>query len=164
MSIAVSATVQPSRILAYMLAFMFVLVNVAIGYLAFCFKANQLYFSLVIILSIVLSVHLLFSYFRRQQVVRLDISDVGDIIFQTVTPNSLNLNCVNLIILESCTLWPQLMVISLRSEDGRIVVLPVLRDSVDAITFRKLAVALNWMAMQVSDGPNFGVDMPSGNF
>ena len=88
MSIAVSATVLPSRILAGMLVFMFALVNGAIDYLAFCFKPNQIYMSLGIILSIVLSVHLLTRYYRRQQVVRLDISDAGDIIFRSIEPNS----------------------------------------------------------------------------
>ena len=164
MSIAVSATVLPSRILACMLVFMVALVNVSIGYAGFCFIANQVYISIGIILCIVLSTYKLLSYYRGQQLVRLDISESGDIIFRLTPCNTLNVDPIKMTLSERSTLWPQLMVLSLRSDDGKIVVLPVLRDSVDATTFRKLSVALNWIAMHASGGTNSNADMPPGNF
>ena len=164
MSIAVSATVLPSRILACMLVFMFALVNGSIAYLVFCFRANHIYIYLVIGLSIVLSVCFLIRYYRNQQVVRLDISDAGEIIFRSLAPNSLDFDPVSMKLSGRSTLWPQLMVLSFSSDDGKIVVVSVLRDSVDAVTFRKLLVALNWIMMHASGGTNFGTDMPSGNF
>ena len=164
MSIAVSATVLPSRILACMLGFMFALANAAIGYAGFCFKINSINISAIVTVCVLLSVYLLLRYYRRQQAVRLDISDSGDIIFRSVLPNSLNIDPINVKLLERSTLWPQLMVLSLRSDDGKIIVLPILRDSVDAGIFRKLSVALNWIAMHTSRKTIFGADISSGNF
>ena len=164
MSIAVSATVLPSRILACMLVFMLVLVNVAIAYAGFSCKANKIYLSLLIFLCILLSLHILLKYYRRQRAFRLDISDAGDIIFRSAAPNAMNFDPMNMKLLEGSTLWPQLMVLTLHSEGSKKVVLLILRDSVDAVTFRKLAVALKWIAMHASSGTNFGADMPSGNF
>jgi toxin CptA len=45
-------------------------------------------------------------------------------------------------LLAGSTVWPQLMLLLLRSEDGRRFVLPILRDSVPPQQFRALAVAL----------------------
>jgi hypothetical protein len=45
-------------------------------------------------------------------------------------------------LLAGSTVWPQLMVLLLRSEDGRRFVLPILCDSVPPQQFRALAVAL----------------------
>jgi toxin CptA len=164
MSIAVSTTVLPSRILVCMLAFMFALGNAAIGYSIFCLKANKVSMSIVVISCIVLSVYVLLRYYRRQQAVRLDISDSGDIVFRYVTPESSSFDPINMKLSARSTIWPQLMMLSLRSEGGKIVVVSILRDSVDAAAYRKLSVALSWIAMHTSSKSIFGADPSSGNF
>jgi toxin CptA len=45
-------------------------------------------------------------------------------------------------LLPGSTVWPQLMLLLLRSEDGVLTVLPVLRDSVAPQQFRALSVAV----------------------
>ncbi len=44
------------------------------------------------------------------------------------------------------TLWPGLLVLRLQTDDQRIIVLPVLPDSVEAGGFRPLALACRWIA------------------
>jgi toxin CptA len=55
-------------------------------------------------------------------------------------------------LLDGSTVWPQLMLLLLRSENGALTVLPVLRDSVTPQQFRALAVAL-----RAAGGRNAGV-------
>ena len=164
MSIAISATVRPSRILALMLVFMFVLANTAIGYVGFHLELNQIYIVIVIFLCVLLSLHILRKYFRKHRPIHLDISDCGDIIFRSAGSNSPNVEAMKVKLLESSTLWPQVMMLSLCSEEGKIFVLPILRDSVDAITFTRLSVALNWISMHAQSAAIQSEEIPSGNF
>jgi toxin CptA len=46
------------------------------------------------------------------------------------------------VLLPGTTIWPYLLLLRLRSDDGDITLLPVLRDSVAPGAFRALAVAL----------------------
>jgi toxin CptA len=49
------------------------------------------------------------------------------------------------------TLWPGLLLLHLRAEDGVMVVLPVLPDSVSAGLFRPLSVACRTIAARSGD-------------
>ncbi len=164
MSIAVSANILPSRVLASMLACMFALANGAIGYTGFCAEINKTTILIIVCISSLLSLFLYLRYYRKQKMVRLDISDSGKIILRVPVFNSLNFESLNVKLLGRSTLWPQLMLLSLRSDDGQIWVLPILRDGVDVDTFRKLSIALNWVATHASSRTIFGADSSSGNF
>jgi toxin CptA len=48
--------------------------------------------------------------------------------------------------LPNSTLWPNLLLLSLRSENAQTLVLPILPDSVSQQEFRALSVALRWIA------------------
>ena len=164
MSIAVSATVLPSRILACMLAFMFAIANAAIAYGEYCAEVNKIYLLIIVVMSSSLSLFAILKYYRRQQAVRLDISDSGDIILRVLGVNSSHFDSLNVKLSERSTLWPQLMLLSLCAVDGQTVMVPILPDSVDKVTFRKLSVALNWLAMHASTRSIFAENMSSGNF
>lgn len=164
MSIAVSATILPSRILANLLVFMFAISNAAIGYAGYCAEIDKIYLLLIVLASNLLSLYVILRYYRRQQVVRIDISDSGDIIFRVLGINPSHFDSLNVKLLEESTLWPQVMLLSLCSEEGLRVVVPILRDCVDTDTYRKLSVALNWIAMHASSRTIIGSDISSGNF
>lgn len=164
MSIAVSAIILPSRILACMLAFMFAIANAAIGYSGYCAEISKIYLLIIVLVSSSLSLHVILRYYRRQQAVQLDISDSGDIIFRVLGVKSSHFDSLNVKLSEKSTLWPQLMLLSLCTVDGQTFMVPILPDSVDTVTFRKLSVALNWLAMHASTRSIFAKNMPSGNF
>lgn len=44
------------------------------------------------------------------------------------------------------TIWPQLLLLRLRTDDGKIVTVPVLPDCVSPDSFRALSVACRWIA------------------
>jgi hypothetical protein len=164
MSIAITATVVPSRFLAGMLVFMFSLANLGIGYAGFSLGIKPFYIFLIVMVCVSLSAYKLLRFYRRQHAIRLDISNSGDIIFRSLASNSFGSESIAMRLSEGSTLWPQLMVLSLRSHDGNVVVVPILRDCVDPGTFRKLSVALNWIAMKSSSNTGLDSDITSGNF
>lgn len=53
-------------------------------------------------------------------------------------------------LLADSTLWPHFMLLRLKSDSGRIAAIPVLPDSMDADSFRRLALACRWIAAQTS--------------
>ncbi len=164
MSIAVSATIQPSRMLASMLASMFVLANFAIVYAGLCTQVDKITILVIVLLSGLLSLTIFLRYCRRQHSVQLDISDSGDMIVRVLRANPSYFDSLNVKLSERSTLWQQLMLVSLYSDNGQNITLPILRDSVDVDTYRKLSVALNWIAMHTSSRTIFGADSSSGNF
>ncbi|MFZ6674130.1 protein YgfX [Undibacterium sp. Xuan67W] len=60
------------------------------------------------------------------------------------------------------TLWPCLMMLHLRPEQGVVQIVPVLRDSVDASAWRALSVSLRWLAVHERNQKNTSLTM--GNF
>jgi toxin CptA len=99
---------------------------------------------------------LIYSLFKNRNTHRIDISGVGQIRL-TVYPytrvasmrgcdvrTSENSTVVEL--MAGSTLWPGLLVLRLRAEDGGVVVVPVFIDSVGAALFRPLSVACRVIA------------------
>ena len=58
---------------------------------------------------------------------------------------------------ENATLWPNLLLLNLREDDGTLHILPILWDSVQPATFKALSVAFRWIAVrEPSAGPQKG--------
>ncbi len=55
-------------------------------------------------------------------------------------------------LLPDSTLWPHLLVLRLRSEDGGIRTVPILPDSTSRESFRALAAACRWLAARSEAG------------
>ena len=49
-------------------------------------------------------------------------------------------------VMGNSTIWPNLLMLRLRMDDGRVVALPILQDSVSQEDFRALSVACRWIA------------------
>ena len=164
MSIAVSATVKPSRILAYLLVFMLVVVNGNIAYIVYSFELDTTRFLLLVSAIGLASLLVLSRFFKKQHVKQLDISDSGDIILRVFTHEAADGESKVVTLTVKSTFWPQLLLLHLRSDDGHVHVVLILRDCVDADTFRKLSLALHWIAMHVSTKVTLNTNAPSGNF
>ena len=51
-------------------------------------------------------------------------------------------------LLRDSTLWSCMLILRVRTGSGKIIVLPILRDSVTAAAFRSVCVACQWIAAQ----------------
>jgi len=102
-------------------------------------------------------------FFFTQKIYLISISSAGQIRLLEVGAPTQNMPevfdtgntawiVVNL--LEDSTLWPQLLMLRLRSETGRVIVLPILSDSVGLHSFKSLSVACRWIAVRINHNNN----------
>ena len=155
MSIAVTAVVRPSLCLRLLMAG-FGALALGSGLLIYI---HQQAFSWPLTgagASIMAGLILFYSLCKNRNTHRIDISGVGQIRL-TVYPyrrgagmrdcdmhTSDNPTVVEL--MAGSTLWPGLLLLRLRAEDGTVSVIPVFTDSVGAVLFRPLCVACRAIA------------------
>lgn len=156
MSIALSATIRPSRLLAglhfamsaALLSTSFWLVRSA-NPLGFSFSVHHVLAIICAIASFALIVQLL----RRRTALRIDVTGLGQIrLVETLpdaeagsTPWS---DAVGEVVQlrQGSTLWSSLMVLRLQAESGQLTTLILLPDSLSDDAFRALSVACRWIA------------------
>lgn len=163
MSIAVSAIVRPSRLLLMAVGVMIALsvsVGIAIGLGGLGELSVAARFSLCIF-SFFLAFVGFYHGIRQQKTIHIDISDTGRM--RIVDAASFE-SCAKkkrphvmggtrvVQLMKSSTIWPHLLLLLLQTEDGDIVALPILPDSVSCEAFRALSVACRWIA-QRNDSP-----------
>jgi hypothetical protein len=51
-------------------------------------------------------------------------------------------------LLKDSTLWSSMLILRLRNQSGKVIVLPILRDSMTKNAFRSVCVACHWIAAQ----------------
>jgi hypothetical protein len=162
MSLALSASVRPSPTLMYMVMTMCALSNALLAYCALAQVAGNPYWLTVLAGAGILSWISLVRFLRKRSSFQIDISATGEIILRTVSADSEVLHHERVHLAQESTLWPQMMLLHFRSETGQTTVFPVLRDSVDINTFRRLSVAFQWIAMHAST--NQKSNLSQGNF
>lgn len=145
-SMAVAMTLRASRILLWLLVAMYGLANAAFAFTIYRLDFAWWLSGLLLVLALGLSSWALVSYLRQRHSAYLEISDTGDIIFRRLNPQHQMLSSATLSIDARTSYSEYLMILHLRAQDGAIVVYPVLRDSVSADEYRKLAIVLRWMA------------------
>ena len=147
MSIAVSAVIAPSRLLRFALGG-FVAANlgaaVALGSgLAGPFRLPQAGACACLLASVALAASLV----RGRNVRQIDISGLGQIRVTVQQGGGSNDTRTDLAeLLRGSTVWPGLMLLRLRRTDGVASVLAVLPDSVEPGQFRRLSVAIRYIA------------------
>jgi hypothetical protein len=165
MSIAVSAVVRPSGLLLAMVSaacLCIVLIAILIGCNQFdIFPVwSRLLLSLI---YFIVAITCWTLFFFTQKIYLISISSAGQIRLLEVGAPTQNMPevfdtgntawiVVNL--LEDSTLWPQLLMLRLRSETGRVIVLPILSDSVGLHSFKSLSVACRWIAVRINHNNN----------
>ena len=149
MSIAVSTVITPSRLLRFALGG-FVAANlgaaVALGLgLAGPFRLPMAGAGACLLAAAALAAALA----RSRKVRRIDISGLGQLrvtVQQGTGSNQTRTDFAEL--LSGSTVWPGLMVLRLRRADGVVSALTLLPDSVEPGQFRRLSVAIRYIAMR----------------
>jgi hypothetical protein len=156
MSIALSATIRPSRLLAGLhFAMSAVLLSTSFWLLQ---SADPLGFSfslqhVLAIICAIASFALIVQPLRRRTGLRIDVTGLGQIrLLETLpdaeagsTPWS---DAVGEVVQlrQGSTLWPSLMVLRLQAVSGRLTTLILFPDSVSDDAFHALSVACRWVA------------------
>jgi toxin CptA len=167
MSIAVSAIVQPSRLLYAMVAAMGAMVAViglmvGLGLIGDLNRLARLFMSASLV---ILAVFGFYHGIRHRKTIHIDISGVGQIRLTEMDAfgpcTSLNRphvgDSTNMVqILSNSTIWSCLLLLRLRMESGKVTVLPILPDSVSRDSFRALSVACRWIAAHNNPPANEG--------
>jgi toxin CptA len=159
MSIAVSASIRPSRILfASVTAMAAMGAAIAMGIMA------GLIGELSLIIRVLTGFTFLFlSFFgfyhgvRFRKILQLDIDGAGRI---RLSESSEKVACSDsdwphvgtdkqvMQLMTGSTLWPCLLLLRLHADDHSVRVVPILPDSVSRESFRALSVAVRWIARQ----------------
>jgi len=156
MSIALSATIRPSRLLAGLhFAMSAVLLSTSSWLLQ---SADPLGFSfslqhVLAIICAIASFALIVQPLRRRTGLRIDVTGLGQIRLLESLPDAEAgstpwSDAVGEVVQlrQGSTLWPSLMVLRLQAVSGRLTTLILLPDSVSDDAFHALSVACRWVA------------------
>ncbi len=156
MSIALSATIRPSRLLAGLQFAMSAVLLSTSSWLLQSADSLGFSFSLQHVLAIICAIAsfaLIVQPLRRRTGLRIDVTGLGQIrLLETLpdaeagsTPWS---DAVGEVVQlrQGSTLWPSLMVLRLQAVSGRLTTLILLPDSVSDDAFHALSVACRWVA------------------
>lgn len=92
---------------------------------------------------------------RHRKTLHIDISDAGRIRIAEVVPMTscmdadrphFKTDTIIVGMMDNSTIWPNLLMLRLRMNDGRITVLPIVQDSISREAFRALSVTCRWIA------------------
>ncbi|MFL9877285.1 flagellar hook-length control protein [Herbaspirillum rhizosphaerae] len=159
MSIAVSADIKPSRMLLLMMAAAAIVVAL-IGVIFAFALVGQLSFLVRMSLAAVCIVAALLAFWlvlQNRKAVWLHISGTGQIRLVEhhaavrAKTGSRVMSGGLAQLLAGSTVWPNLLLLRLRLENGKVRTIPVLPDSVSKETFRALQVACRWVASHNND-------------
>jgi len=154
MSIAVSADIKPSRLLLILMAaaaFIVAFIGIALDFLL----VGQLSFIFRIALAatcIFVAILAFWLMLHNRKAVWLHISGTGQIRLvehHVAARAKLSAQVMRgglAQLLAGSTVWPNLLLLRLRLENGRVRTIVVLPDSVSKETFRALQVACRWVA------------------
>ncbi|CAN5439676.1 hypothetical protein BH11PSE11_BH11PSE11_23230 [soil metagenome] len=165
MSIAVSAVIRPSRTLLIMVGGMCLCIFFSAALIATGRIGNLAAQDGIMLASVLAVITLsgLTKFLRLRKMVRLDISGAGQIRLSdsrlqgnsgTAENDSLWNPAQEVYLAGNSTLWPHILLLSLRSQDGKTSVLPIMRDSVASGEFRMLSVACRWIAAHNTSAEN----------
>jgi len=153
MSIAVSADIKPSRLLFVIMAGACLSVAL-VGSLACLLVPVHLSFairSLLGLACLLAAAVALFQVLRSRKTIWLHISATGQIRVvehlvrgnARTKPQVVKAGLAKL--LAGTTIWPGMLFLRLRLDNGKTRTIPILADSVSADTFRALSVACRWL-------------------
>lgn len=151
MSIAVTATVRPSRILSLLVSAMGGALLLAAGLLSA--EADVLFLRVLVAVCALASLPLVLFPLLRRKSVRIDVTGIGQIRLVDTSPHAHaastmpSAGSVEVVqLLRDSTFWSSLMVLRLQSGSGRVTVLTILPDSMERGAFHALSVACRWIA------------------
>jgi len=154
MSIAVSADIKPSRLLLTLMAAVAIIVAFIGVVLAFTLVGHlSTVFRVMLAASCILAAGSAFWVtLRNRTAVWLHISGTGQIRLVEHHVAARAKHSAQVMrgglaqLLAGSTVWPSLLLLRLRLENGRVRTIAILPDSVSKDTFRALQVACRWVA------------------
>lgn len=157
MTIAVSVMVSSSRLLAFAVRGMATLAVLAISLVLFVnVNLSAIFRFQILLIASILLWTVIFKLQRPGKTFHIDISGIGQMRLTQYSGVSasthtsrrpLDAKGADLVqMLSDSTLWPHLLVLRLKLENGTVVAIPVLPDSVRGQGFHELSVACRWIA------------------
>jgi hypothetical protein len=160
MSIATSAEVKPSRILCALKLAMSCVLWLTAWQFAMMVRVqtpDPLYW-LALLVCAFAGCLLVLSCRTRVKTLRIDITATGQIRLTHTSDNAFMRDRSHKVVsseegevvqlLRDSTLWSCMLILRLRKASGKIIVLPILRDSMTPAAFRSVCVACQWIAAQ----------------
>ncbi len=160
MSIALSAIILPSRTLSRLVLLMSALATACTIYVLARIGWSAFIALIALVFLLLLSAGVWIFVSRHRQIAQIDIADSGSIIFRTLNRHHVALASTAVTLSEKSSLWPYLLLLHLQPEQGKVIVVSILRDSVGSEPFRMLSVALQWISAHAATH----VDVSPGNF
>ena len=160
MSIATSAEVRPSRILFVLTLAMACVLWLAASQFAMMVRVQAQDFAYVLasVVCVFAGCLLVLSCRTQAKTLRIDITATGQIRLTHTSRNVFSRDSSHKVVsseegevvqlLRDSTLWSCMLILRVRTGSGKIIVLPILRDSVTAAAFRSVCVACQWIAAQ----------------
>lgn len=146
-SIAVSVLIRPSAWLNRFIILLSGLVCVAL-WVTLSLKNDLFPFvwrmGLVLVCSIIYAWRL-YAFFSQQKVYEFYVSNVGKIVINSAFKKEASIKGEHFFLDKSSVIWPYLLSLQLKNE-SRALSLLVLPDSVSSEEFRKLSIAMRWLA------------------
>ena len=160
MSIATSAEVRPSRILCALKLAMACVLWLTAWQFAMIVRLQTLdsVYWLALLVCAFAGCLLVLSCRTRVKTLRIDITATGQIRLTHTSDNAFTHDRSHKVVsseegevvqlLRDSTLWSCMLILRLRQASGKIIVLPILRDSMTPAAFRSVCVACQWIAAQ----------------
>ncbi len=156
MSIAVSAVVNPSRLLLAAVGGMCLGIVFGAAMIGSA-QISEMSIPLRVLTAGVCILAAFFAFYwarRTRKTFRIDISDIGQIRIEEYIETGNASSRAEVVkskvvkLLPDSTVWSHLLLLRLQDEDDQITVLPILRDCVEKDVFRLLSIACRWIATQ----------------
>lgn len=152
MSIAVSALVQPSKVLFVLvsvIAIVGAMISVLVG-LSLIGRLSPVAGAMCGIIGVLSSAGGWLRYRRAARPLRINISGTGQISMEEILPDSLMANHISVPVLaqllSGSTIWAHLLLLRFQLNNGQTKSVVILPDSVPENIFRRISVACRWIA------------------
>jgi hypothetical protein len=163
-SMALATTLHPSHTLLCLTLLMYAVANAASGFAIYRLGLAGWLGGILFALILGFSSVALFRFLLGRRSAYLEISDTGSIILRCLDDRSEVVSSA-LVGLDARSSYSEyVLILHLRMQDAALVVIPVLRDSVSADDFRKLSIALRWIAQHAASEQDRILEDASGNF
>ena len=160
MSIATSAVVRPSRILCALTVLMAGVLWLTAWQFAMMVSARapDSVYGLALLVCAFAGCLLVLSCRTRIKTLRIDITATGQIRLTHTSHNAFSCDSSHKVVsseegevvqlLRDSTLWSCMLILRFRTGSGKVIVLPILPDSMTPAAFRSVCVACRWIAAQ----------------
>jgi len=152
--------VRPSRILSVLTLAMACVLWLAASQFAMMVRVQTQDFAYVLasVVCVFAGCLLVLSCRTQAKTIRIDITATGQIRLTHTSHNAFIHDRSHKVVgseegevvqlLRDSTLWSCMLILRLRTGSGKVIVLPILRDSMTSAAFRSVCVACRWIAAQ----------------